>query len=80
MPHVIGSIEVYEQQTTYPIIMEHSDVVVMWDQPAPAPQTHERYRWRGLEFFNQLKSSKRRPSSRSIEFFSDIEFFGDQAR
>ena len=30
MPYVVGSIEVYEQQTTYPVVMEHSDVVVLW--------------------------------------------------
>ncbi len=30
MPHVMGSIEVYEQQTTHPVVMENSDVVVLW--------------------------------------------------
>lgn len=30
MPYVVGSIEVYEQQTTYPVVLEHSDVVVLW--------------------------------------------------
>ncbi len=30
MPHVMGSIEVYEQQTTYPMVLENSDVVVLW--------------------------------------------------
>lgn len=30
MPHVVGSVEVYEQQTTYPMILEHSKVVVLW--------------------------------------------------
>src|SRR5699024_9120621 len=27
MPHVVGSIEVYEQQTAYPVVLEHSDVI-----------------------------------------------------
>ncbi|AOO65035.1 molybdopterin guanine dinucleotide-containing S/N-oxide reductase [Sulfurospirillum halorespirans] len=30
MPHVIGSIGVYEQQTSWPVILEHSNVVVLW--------------------------------------------------
>lgn len=30
MPHVVGSIEVYEQQTTWPDVIEHSQLVVLW--------------------------------------------------
>ena len=30
MPHVVGSIEVYEQQTSWPVVLEHSKVVVIW--------------------------------------------------
>lgn len=30
MPHVLGSIGVYEQQTSWPVILQHSDVVVIW--------------------------------------------------
>lgn len=30
MPHVVGSVSVYEQQTSWPIILQHSDVVVIW--------------------------------------------------
>lgn len=30
MPHVVGSIEVYEQQTTWPEVIEHSQLVVLW--------------------------------------------------
>ncbi|TCV93046.1 trimethylamine-N-oxide reductase TorA [Biostraticola tofi] len=30
MPHVVGSIEVYEQQTTWPNVIEHSQLVVLW--------------------------------------------------
>ena len=29
MPHVVGSVEVYEQQTAWPLILEHSQVVVL---------------------------------------------------
>ncbi|MCK9256998.1 MAG: molybdopterin guanine dinucleotide-containing S/N-oxide reductase [Sulfurospirillaceae bacterium] len=30
MPHVVGSISVYEQQTSWPVILEDSDIVVLW--------------------------------------------------
>ncbi|WP_418184781.1 molybdopterin guanine dinucleotide-containing S/N-oxide reductase [Aliarcobacter vitoriensis] len=30
MPHVLGTIEVYEQQTSWPLILENSKVVVIW--------------------------------------------------
>lgn len=30
MPHVVGSVEVYEQQTSPPLILENSQVVVLW--------------------------------------------------
>ncbi len=30
MPHVMGSITVYEQHTSWPVILEHSKVVVIW--------------------------------------------------
>ncbi len=30
MPHVVGSVEVYEQQTSWPLILENSQVVVLW--------------------------------------------------
>ncbi|AXK49744.1 trimethylamine-N-oxide reductase TorA [Aliarcobacter trophiarum LMG 25534] len=30
MPHVLGTIEVYEQQTSWPVVLESSKVVVIW--------------------------------------------------
>ena len=30
MPHVMGTLEVYEQQTVWPVVVEHSDLVVFW--------------------------------------------------
>ncbi|MBE3022891.1 molybdopterin-dependent oxidoreductase [Campylobacter sp. 7477a] len=30
MPHVMGSIEVYEQQTSWPVVLDNSKVVVFW--------------------------------------------------
>ncbi|MCG9648158.1 molybdopterin guanine dinucleotide-containing S/N-oxide reductase [Vibrio brasiliensis] len=59
MPHVMGSIEVYEQQTTHPIVLESSDVVVLW---GINPLNTLKIAWSstdcsGLEFFHQLKKS-----------------------
>ncbi len=30
MPHVVGTLEVYEQQTVWPVIAEHTELLVMW--------------------------------------------------
>lgn len=30
LPHVVGSIEVYEQQTVWPVVHEHTKLVVVW--------------------------------------------------
>ena len=30
MSHVVGSMEVYEQQTSWPVVIEHSELVVLW--------------------------------------------------
>lgn len=30
MPHVLGSIEVYEQQTSWPLVLKHAKNVVLW--------------------------------------------------
>ncbi len=30
MPHVVGTLEVYEQQTVWPVIVDKSDLVVFW--------------------------------------------------
>ncbi|MEF1221096.1 molybdopterin-dependent oxidoreductase, partial [Photobacterium damselae] len=61
MPHVVGSIEVYEQQTTFPVVMENSDVVVLWGLN---PLNTLKIAWSssdcsGLEFFHQLKKSNK---------------------
>ncbi len=30
LPHVIGSLEVYEQQTSLPLVIEHTNTIVLW--------------------------------------------------
>ncbi|MEL7290660.1 MAG: molybdopterin guanine dinucleotide-containing S/N-oxide reductase [Pseudomonadota bacterium] len=79
LPHVMGSIEVYEQQTTHPVVLENSDVVVLWGMN---PLNTLKIAWSstdcsGLEFFHQLKKSGKTViaidpmRSETIDFFED---------
>ncbi|GLR06970.1 trimethylamine N-oxide reductase I catalytic subunit [Vibrio hyugaensis] len=82
MPHVVGSIEVYEQQTTYPMVLEHSDVVVLWGLN---PMNTLKIAWSstdcsGLEFFHQLKKSGKTVIAIDPMRSETIEFFGDNAQ
>lgn len=82
MPYVVGSIEVYEQQTTYPVVMEHSDVVVLWGMN---PINTLEIAWTaadggGLEFFHQLKKSGKTVIAIDPIRSETIEFFGDNAQ
>ncbi|WP_314978574.1 molybdopterin-dependent oxidoreductase [Campylobacter rectus] len=59
MPHVVGSIEVYEQQTSWPLLLENSKVVVIW---GANPITTLRIAWtsndeQGFKYFEELKKS-----------------------
>ncbi|CAM3287159.1 molybdopterin-dependent oxidoreductase [Vibrio ordalii] len=82
MPYVVGSIEVYEQQTTYPVVLESSDVVVLWGLN---PINTLKIAWSstdgaGLEFFNQLKHSKKTIIVIDPMRSETIEFFGENAQ
>lgn len=60
MPYVVGSIEVYEQQTSWENILEHSKYVVIWGAD---PISTLRIAWtaseqRGLAYFEKLKEKK----------------------
>lgn len=62
MPHVLGTIEVYEQQTSWETILENSEIVVLW---SANPLTTLRIAWtstdqQGLEYFKKLKESGKR--------------------
>lgn len=59
MPHVLGTIEVYEQQTSWPLVLEHSEVVVIW---GANPLSTLRIAWtvsdeHGLKYLEELKKS-----------------------
>ncbi|RDL32735.1 trimethylamine-N-oxide reductase TorA [Photobacterium damselae] len=82
MPHVVGSIEVYEQQTTFPVVMENSDVVVLWGLN---PLNTLKIAWSssdcsGLEFFHQLKKSNKTIIAIDPMRSETIEFFGDNVQ
>ncbi|MCL4124185.1 UNVERIFIED_CONTAM: hypothetical protein GTU68_045630 [Idotea baltica] len=82
MPHVVGSIEVYEQQTTYPVILENSEVVVLWGLN---PLNTLKIAWsstdgQGLEFFHQLKKSGKTVIIIDPMRSETAEFFGENAQ
>lgn len=59
MPHVVGTLEVYEQQTSWPIVLEHSKVVVIW---GANPLATLKIAWtssdeHGFKYFEELKKS-----------------------
>lgn len=59
MPHVMGTLEVYEQQTSWPVVLENSKVVVIW---GANPIVTLRISWTvnddlGLKYFEDLKKS-----------------------
>ncbi|MCR1568459.1 trimethylamine-N-oxide reductase TorA [Mixta sp.] len=56
MSHVVGSMEVYEQQTSWPNVIEHSELVILW---GCNPHTTLKNSWNvpdhvGLDGFAQL--------------------------
>ncbi|WP_153448716.1 molybdopterin guanine dinucleotide-containing S/N-oxide reductase [Vibrio algicola] len=82
MPYVVGSIEVYEQQTTYPVVMEHSEVVVLWGMN---PINTLEIAWtaadgQGLEFFHQLKKSGKTVIAIDPMRSETIDFFGENVQ
>ncbi|PAF45455.1 molybdopterin guanine dinucleotide-containing S/N-oxide reductase [Helicobacter sp. 11S02629-2] len=79
LPHVVGTLEVYNQQTVFPVVMENSKVVVIW---GANPMVTLRIAYSisegsGLEFFNDLKNSNKKIilidpiKSDTVQFFMD---------
>ncbi|WP_419768965.1 trimethylamine-N-oxide reductase TorA [Arcobacter sp.] len=59
MPHVLGTLEVYEQQTSWPVVLESSKVVVIW---GANPLATLKISWtssdeNGFKYFEKLKKS-----------------------
>lgn len=62
MPHVLGTIEVYEQQTSWEVILENTDTIVLW---GANPITTMRIAWtstdqKGIEYFKKFKDTGKR--------------------
>ncbi|MDL0089074.1 molybdopterin-dependent oxidoreductase [Campylobacter gastrosuis] len=79
MPHVLGTIEVYEQQTSWPVVLESSEVVVIW---GANPLATLRIAWtstdeQGFMYFEKLRDSGKKIiiidplKTETAEFFKD---------
>jgi trimethylamine-N-oxide reductase (cytochrome c) len=69
LPHVMGGLEVYDQQTAWPVILEHSKTVVLWgcdilknDQIGTHPADHYAY--------GALKELRDKVAARKIDVIS----------
>ncbi|HIY44863.1 MAG TPA: molybdopterin guanine dinucleotide-containing S/N-oxide reductase [Candidatus Helicobacter avistercoris] len=81
MPHVMGTLETYEQQTSWPLIMQHSKVVVIW---GANPMDTLRIAWTsndgvGLEYFTKLKNSGKKIIIIDPIKSNTVEFYGKKA-
>ncbi|MGG7449073.1 molybdopterin guanine dinucleotide-containing S/N-oxide reductase [Kosakonia oryzendophytica] len=79
MPHVVGSNEVYQQQTSWPLILEHSDVVVLW---SANPLNTLKIAWnatdeQGIPYFDALRKSGKRVICIDPMRSETVDFFGD---
>ena len=82
MPHVVGSIEVYEQQR---LTLWFLSTVTLWCFGGLNPITTLKIAWSstdcaGLEFFHQLKKSGKTVIAIDPMRSETIEFFGDNAQ
>lgn len=65
MPYVVGGSEVYQQQTSWPLVLEHSDVVVLW---SANPLNTLKIAWnasdeQGLSYFSALRDGRKKRSA-----------------
>ncbi|WP_034583274.1 molybdopterin guanine dinucleotide-containing S/N-oxide reductase [Helicobacter pametensis] len=83
MPHVMGTLEVYEQQTSWPLVLENSKVVVIWgaNPLATLKLAYTAGDSKGLKYFEELKKAAKAKKikvlcidpmkSETIQFFED---------
>ncbi|MEW5561667.1 molybdopterin guanine dinucleotide-containing S/N-oxide reductase [Enterobacter asburiae] len=79
MPYVVGGNEVYQQQTSWPMILEHTDVVVLW---SANPLNTLKIAWnasdeQGITFFDRLRSSGKRLICIDPMRSETVDFFGE---
>ncbi|MBN6045616.1 molybdopterin guanine dinucleotide-containing S/N-oxide reductase [Citrobacter sp. ku-bf4] len=80
MPYVVGGSEVYQQQTSWPLILEHSDVVVLW---SANPLNTLKIAWnasdeQGIPYFDALRKSGKRLICIDPMRSETVDFFGDK--
>jgi biotin/methionine sulfoxide reductase len=81
MPYVVGSNEVYQQQTSWPLLLENSDVVVLW---SANPLNTLKIAWnasdeQGVKYFEQLKNSGKTIIAIDPMRSETVGFFGARA-
>ena len=79
MPHVVGGSEVYQQQTSWPLVLEHTDVVVLW---SANPLNTLKIAWnasdeQGIPYFEQLRKSGKRLICIDPMRSETVDFFGE---
>ncbi|CUU86215.1 radical SAM domain-containing protein [Campylobacter hyointestinalis] len=82
MPHVVGTIEVYEQQTAWPVVLENSKVVVLWGMN---PISTLRLAWsvteeQGFKYFEKLRDSNKEIIIIDPLKTQTTKFFGSKAK
>lgn len=82
LPHIVGSAQVYEQQTTYPVVLENSKVVVLWGAD---PIKTLRLSYTASDELGYAYLEKLRHSGKEIIIIDPLitktsEFFGTQAK
>lgn len=81
MPYVVGGNEVYQQQTSWPLVLEHTEVVVLW---SANPLNTLKIAWnasdeQGIAFFERLKHSGKKIICIDPMRSETAAFFGDNA-
>lgn len=81
MPYVVGGNEVYQQQTSWPLVLEHTDVVVLW---SANPLNTLKIAWnasdeQGIPYFDALRKSGKRIICIDPMRSETMDFFGDSA-
>ncbi|AUV03584.1 trimethylamine-N-oxide reductase TorA [Enterobacteriaceae bacterium ENNIH1] len=79
MPYVVGGNEVYQQQTSWPLVLEHADVVVLW---SANPLNTLKIAWnasdeQGIGYFDVLRKSGKRLICIDPMRSETVDFFGD---
>ncbi len=79
MPYVVGGNEVYQQQTSWPLVLEHADVVVLW---SANPLNTLKIAWnatdeQGIPYFDALRKSGKRLICIDPMRSETVDFLGD---